>query len=594
MASPSQQAAAASAAMADAAAVESRADTLLAALADDATDAVLAEAQSLLLPLRDIRAFARLQRLAEALCRLQPADARARLFYAQALIESGAATAAIDVLRQLQGTLAEGDAARAEAAGLLGRAFKQVFIDAGPAGRARVRWALEAAIAAYEAPYRAAPDQATWQGVNLLALVSRARIEGWADVAPGVDPLLLSVQLSAALRAVPPAQQDVWYLPTLAEASLGLSLASGDLQPVEDLLARYIGSPDVQAFQVASTLRQFTEVWGLESLGPQTRGIGLQGEAALARARRLTDVLRARLLQLPGGQVTISAASAAAMAAAPPLDSASSSKPVTGGAAAGARDADSAHGQLENILGLEGPQTFAWWRAGIESARSVAVVRQRLGKRMGTGFLVRAGDFGLAPADELLFLTNFHVINPDGAPRGLRPADAELVFEAVDPGRAYVPAEVVWSSPIAEHDACLLRLQQVPAGIAPLPIAAELPPLPPADAKKQRRPRVYIIGYPGGRELSFSFQDNELIDHEGPPQGRPQLLGVCRVHYFAPTEGGNSGSPVFDDSGWRVIALHHSGGNFGMPRLNGVAGTYAANEGLALFQITAAVRAARG
>ena len=70
--------------------------------------------------------------------------------------------------------------------------------------------------------------------------------------------------------------------------------------------------------------------------------------------------------------------------------------------------------------------------------------------------------------------------------------------------------------------------------------------------------------------------------------------GVCRVHYFAPTEGGNSGSPVFDDSGWRVIALHHSGGNFGMPRLNGAAGTYAANEGLALFQITAAVRAARG
>jgi hypothetical protein len=221
------------------------------------------------------------------------------------------------------------------------------------------------------------------------------------------------------------------------------------------------------------------------------------------------------------------------------------------------------------------------------------VVRQRLGKRMGTGFLVRAGDFGLAPADELLFLTNFHVINPDGAPRGMKPADAELVFEAVDPGRVYQPAGVVWSSPIAQHDACLLRLQQVPEGIAPLPIAADLPVLPPADAKKQRPARVYIIGYPGGRELSFSFQDNALIDHEGPPQGRPQTPGVCRVHYFAPTEGGNSGSPVFDDSGWRVIALHHSGGNFGMPRLNGVAGTYAANEGLGLPQIIAAVRAAQ-
>ena len=108
-----------------------------------------------------------------------------------------------------------------------------------------------------------------------------------------------------------------------------------------------------------------------------------------------------------------------------------------------------------------------------------------------------------------------------------------------------------------------------------------------------RQPRVYIIGYPGGRELSFSFQDNALIDHEGPPGGQPQTPGVWRVHYFAPTEGGNSGSPVFEDSGWRVIALHHSGGNFGMPRLNGVAGTYAANEGLAMARIVEAVRAAQ-
>jgi hypothetical protein len=37
-----------------------------------------------------------------------------------------------------------------------------------------------------------------------------------------------------------------------------------------------------------------------------------------------------------------------------------------------------------------------------------------------------------------------------------------------------------------------------------------------------------------------------------------------------------------------VIALHHMGGKTGMSRLNGAAGTYGANEGIALLSIAAA------
>lgn len=571
-----------------------RAEVLIHALRSGPPAKTLGEARALLPALRERRAFDLLLRLAEALCRIDPADPVTRRLYAQALIETGALTAAIDMLRQLLAALPARHAESAEASGLLGRACKQIFFESGAPRSAGARWALAAAIEAYAGPYRAQPERHTWHGVNLLALVSRARIEGWPDIAPEVEPLALAVQLSASLRALPPKARDVWYLPTLAEATLGLSLASGDLQPVEALLAEYIGSPQVQAFQVASTLRQFTEVWGLEALSPRSRGIGLKGAAAIARARRLTDVLRARLLQLPGGALTIPAATAAAL---PPRITGSPAAPDTSGMAAArahtkkANAADAAEqGQLEAILGAEGPQTLAWWRAGIEAARSVAVVRQRLGKRLGTGFLVRAGDLGLTPADELLLLTNFHVVNAEGVAPGIRPDDAEVVFEAADASQAYAVASLVWSSPVNQHDASLLRLKRVPEGIAPLSISSTLPPLPAAGAKK--RPRVYIIGYPGGRELSFSFQDNELLDHEGPPTGHPQIPGVCRVHYVAPTEGGNSGSPVFDDSGWRVIALHHKGGKFGMPKLNGSSGTYAANEGLALSTIADAVRSA--
>ncbi len=66
----------------------------------------------------------------------------------------------------------------------------------------------------------------------------------------------------------------------------------------------------------------------------------------------------------------------------------------------------------------------------------------------------------------------------------------------------------------------------------------------------------------------------------------------CAVHYRAPTEGGNSGSPVFESEAWQVIALHHKGGKLGMPRLNGQEGSYAANEGLALGALQAAARQA--
>jgi V8-like Glu-specific endopeptidase len=66
------------------------------------------------------------------------------------------------------------------------------------------------------------------------------------------------------------------------------------------------------------------------------------------------------------------------------------------------------------------------------------------------------------------------------------------------------------------------------------------------------------------------------------------------VHYRAPTEGGSSGSPVFNSRLWQVIALHHKGGKIGMSKLNGKSGTYAANEGIAIQSIVAAVKAGSG
>jgi V8-like Glu-specific endopeptidase len=180
-------------------------------------------------------------------------------------------------------------------------------------------------------------------------------------------------------------------------------------------------------------------------------------------------------------------------------------------------------------------------------------------------------------------MTNFHVVNQHGANNGIPPEQAEIVFEADDEKKTYlVEEEIVWSRPPDRHDAAVLRLKTPVTNIAPLPIAKRLPIV-------EKAATVYIIGHPGGRELAYSCQDNELLDHEGPPAGKMQIPGVCRVHYKAPTEGGSSGSPVFNAGLWEVIALHHKGGKTDMPRLNGTPGTYAANEGISIESIRSAV-----
>ncbi|MDM0047945.1 serine protease [Variovorax sp. J22R115] len=514
-------------------------------------EADVATAKPLVEALRNERDYPRMLRLAEAVRRLDPGDAKNRRLLAQALIESGLATVAVDVLRALTDSLGAAHPERAEAQGLLGRAWKQIFFDTADKSAPAAQCALTAAIDVYREPYEF-DEGNTWHGVNLLALVHRARRMGLA-VAPDLQLKPLARKLVATLEARPLALRDEWFLPTLAEASLGL----GDWDVVERRVHEYVASPDAKAFLVASTLRQFSEVWDLER-GDDPRG------------RSLVALLRSRLLALPSAQIELSPGRVREL------------QTVETPSAA----------QLEAVLGKDGPQTYEWWLTGLKRARSVAAVKRRFGRRVGTGFLVRAGDLGMDPPDELMVLTNYHVVNQSGQSPGIPPGEAQVVFEAAEGSPVFDVKDIVWSAPPDRQDASLLRLQSPVTNIEPMPISGRLPDWPPPEGGA-RAPRVYVIGHPGGRDLSFSFQDNELLGHEGPPSGKPPVEGVCRVHYRAPTEGGSSGSPVFNDNAWAVIALHHMGGELGMPHLNGEAGSYAANEGISMQSIAEAISQSR-
>ena len=496
--------------------------------------AALEDASQLVEKLRNAREYDPMNRLAEAVSRIDPKNAKNRRLYAQSLIETGKATVAIDVLQTLTRRLPKDHPEFIEATGLVGRAHKQIFFDARDKTSAGARQALKQAIAAYRKPFEDNPAN-TWHGVNLVALLANSRRLG-VRIAPDLNPVEIATQLVKSLEATPAEKRDEWFLPTLAEAYLGLD----DWDAVERHVRAYAQGSDAKAFLVASTLRQFTKIWNLEE---QERGRGL------------VNILRARLMQLSGGELQLESADVQRL-----------------------RQEQPSPAQLEAVLGENGAQTYQWWKTGLTRALSVVSIRRRLGSRIGTGFLVRAADLGIAPGEELVILTNFHVVNENGVSPGIRAEEAEIVFEAVDAAPTYVVEKLLWSSPPEQCDASVLRLTKPVSGVEPLPVAKSLPVLgEPA--------QVYVIGHPGGRDLAFSFQDNELLDHEGPPSGRPQIPDVCRVHYRAPTEGGSSGSPVFNSFLWEVIALHHKGGRIGMPRLNGEPGTYAANEGIWIHSI---------
>jgi len=482
-----------------------------------------------------------------------PDDVQNIVYSAQSLVNRGMPFAARDVLRAAQPATQRGKRAWYELQGLLGRCAKQIFLDTPDRSSDRARVCLKEAIAAYRTAYDADPAKAFWHGGNIAALLTISRNLG-APLTAETDP----VQFSNGLKRVLDDASGVdnpWWHATYVEAELGAKNWSGAAAGLKAFL-EVADKP----FPIESHLRQLTDVWALG--GPQSPPM----------VSAMLALLRAKLLTWSGDQEPAPIRVSAAEVASRDLDSA---------------DLQEGRDQLQKTFGDTAPISIDWWRMGMKRAASIAAIcaPNAVGRsvRMGTGFLVRLRG---GPDAGCFVLTNAHVIGDPDRPAIPALDGASVRFEGYDADKTFPIREIVWTSPAGLYDATLLRIEGCPAEIEPVPMKRQLP-------AATSGCRLYVIGHPRGSELSFSFQDNRLLDHGRLTAGDQRQKDVIRVHYKTPTESGSSGSPVFVESQWKAIALHHSG-SAEMRKLNGENGTYNANEGISLAGISDALAAAKG
>jgi V8-like Glu-specific endopeptidase len=473
------------------------------------------EARRVLRLLRRKCQFERLRAVADAFQRAGTNGAFIQLDYAQALLDLGQLPAAEAFLERLCATTAtqadnltfdetQREAAKrasCEARGMLGRCLKQAYVTASPAHPERPTL-VERAIASYSQVYEEQPSDPyrRWHGINSVALALRAEKDGFRP-ALGFEPSPRAEQMLRAIERSEgdPATVHIWDCAIAMEACI----ARGDTAGALRWLQRYVaGEVGVDAFEVSSTRRQLLEVWRLN----------YESEPGAL----LLPLLDARLLSLRGGSISFE------------------------GLPPDAEDISSLENTKQHGDSFIQVQSYV---RGLRRAEAVARIEAEDGRGLGTGFLVRGGELWEPWANELFVVTNAHVVaqqESSGRPHR-RPNQVRVAFR-FSARRRTAPflTEVVcsvWESPIDDLDVCILRLAEQPRQIAPIPIMREAP---------KQGSRLFIIGYPGGGELSFSLADNLLVE-----------LNDDYLHHRLATAKGSSGSPVLDDQ-WRVMGLHHA------------------------------------
>lgn len=491
----------------------------------------------LLSKLRRKRRFRLMSLLGEAIMRSGQTHPQIQRQYAQSLIDQGILSAAELVLQSIIQNSHSHKNEIIEAYGLIGRLYKQLYLNSARNNKLRKQTFLEQAINAYTYGYQQ-DRQNYWHAINIVALLKRGQKDGMLlQGMPNAEELAEEVLtiLEAEEEKFGDAPQP-WVIATTLEALIALNR----YEEAEAKAFEYSQSLEADAFEINSTLRQLTEVWGLKE----------SGQNGIKILQILTNAFQ---LKRKGGIINFTPQEASQE-----IESINRIK----------SDFKNKEG-FEKVFGHDKTRTIDWYKTGLERSQAVARIETVTGRPIGTGWLVKREDF-FSDYEEMLLVTNAHVVSTVSADKAYAPNRVRANFQQLN--EVYEFDELVWTSSLDKLDVTFLTMKGTPS-TKPLPISNN-PPIEMCEPP----PRVYIIGHPGGRNLEISLHDNHLV-------GCNETL----LHYRTPTEDGSSGSPVFDHEYWEVIALHHRG-KCDMPRIDGGQGTYEANEGISVSAIKKAIK----
>jgi S1-C subfamily serine protease len=549
-------------------------ETLYALLASSSVPIEQGTVREVLQSLQSARAFDLLAKTADRALVRDPDDAVVRCAYGQALIDSGRIHAGIDMLSSVLQMPAVARVDRDRAQGIIGRAYKQLYVDhvsasSPPSVRQRFRPFLEKAIEAYAKVYDAnRPGENYWHGVNLVALLTLAREDGHQDIKnpPGLAPEEIARRIISALEPQAATASESWILASIGEAYLGLR----DYEKAAKYFGDYARDDDkTDEFKLGGTIRQLEQVWRIHP------GQGSAG-AILA-------VLKAAQIAKPDSKFTLRGDELKQLYA----------------------FTKSPEYQFTETMVKDGSfLKLAQLQVIVRRAGSVAAMCDETGKTMGTGFVIKGRDLFEGLGDDFYLLTNAHVMSDPkmrgSEQRSLHPERTRVKLEAGEGAELKFDPKVIWQSPVAEYDAALVRLAPSSAKVDPLPIADRGRPLKAEDADQRvEGTGISVIGHPLGGPLSLSVVGtisgaNGVLVDSGPRTAAG--ADPTYLHYRAPTEPGNSGSPVFETDKWEVVGLHHMGFDQfeGRPRLKGKSGSQFANEGICIQSIRKAIAAELG
>lgn len=432
-------------------------DMIIPALRTGAVTPPAEDAIELLWSLRKCRLHDIMERVANELIIAGQEAPPFRLLYAEALIAQEKTTAALAVLNGIQ--TQSGTEERLLVNGLLGEAYKRLYVEADAPSLPRNQQNLARAIKAYSEAF--ASGQARY-GINVVALLLRAarddvRLSGLALPKDPPETIARAL-LTHVEERVSSGEARAWDYAVAAEACLALAL----WDDFSTWIASYIQEPDIDAFELSNLLWQFTQVWKLDQM--------------TAVGPRVLPILQAEILRREGGAITLSAHDAHEL---PALES----------------------DKLERTFGSETFVRLQWLRTGLECSRAVGRIEDGKDHVYGTAFLVKGSDFGCS--DPWLLLTCASVTGPpEGA---LPPSAATVSFESL--GYKNIPLGPPWFlSPTSKLDVSLFHLPGFFTDVPPYRISPHIAGLE----------RVYIIGHPHGGALSFSMHDNAVLDVELP------------------------------------------------------------------------------